>query len=348
VVDIFILHDRRHDRVRFAPGSAVKVPLFYFGGSFSTAMQNQPRFWVFMMGKIIWPTGLSADYTPENVGIQLAPALLILLAVLGLQGWLAWKSKVGALGVAVYWLGLATVSNFIPLNRFLADRFYYLPLAGVALQLFAVFLFVLQIRPAFWALFALLIAALLPFTWLTVVRQSIFTDNFTLWTDTIRVSPFSSGAHNGLGSALAHRGEVDAAIAEYDKALQIWPDWFQAEINLGNAYVQKGDVPDAVHYYEKSLKDYPNIPDAENNLGVLLLRQGKVDEAMTRFEKASELNPYYEYAHVNLGTAFARKGRLADAIAEFEKAVLINPDDSQAQTDLAQARAQAAMASRSR
>ena len=62
----------------------------------------------------------------------------VLAVVVSLQAWLISKSRMGALGVAIYWLGLATVSNFVPLNRIVADRFYYVPLAGVATQMLAV------------------------------------------------------------------------------------------------------------------------------------------------------------------------------------------------------------------
>jgi hypothetical protein len=95
-----------------------------------------------MMGKLLWPAHLSADYTLENMGRDLdAPSRSRFLA-----SWFCcksgWRRKAGsgALGTAIYWLGLVTVSNFIPLNRILADRFYYLPLAGVAMQLMALLL----------------------------------------------------------------------------------------------------------------------------------------------------------------------------------------------------------------
>ena len=122
-----------------APSNA--HPLSFLGGSFGQMLQVQPRFWVFMMGKLIWPVHFSADYTVENVaGLSTLVALVILVGVVALQGWLATRSRIGALGVAIYWLGLATVSNLIPLDRPLADRFYYVPLAGISMQLLAMLL----------------------------------------------------------------------------------------------------------------------------------------------------------------------------------------------------------------
>ena len=104
--------------LRFSWGISTSVKADYLGGSFAQMLVNQPRLWVFMMGKIVWPVGLSADYTFDNLeGLTTPVAVVILICVLAFQAWLAWRSRLGAMGVAVYWLALATVSNFIPLYR---------------------------------------------------------------------------------------------------------------------------------------------------------------------------------------------------------------------------------------
>jgi len=320
---------------RFLLAPASPNHLSYLGGSFFRVFLIQPRLWVFMMGRLVWPAGLSADYTLENLGGLSTPlAAAILVVVVGLQIWLARKSRLGALGVAVYWLGLATVSNFIPLNRILADRFYYLPLAGVAMQLLALLLMALRSRLGFWLTLAPCLAAIVPLTLLTLRREEVFASDFSLWSDTVQVSPFSSAAHNGLGLALFHQGRADEAISQFVKALELDPNWFQPNYNLGVVFAQKGQFDEAVTYFNKSLANYPNLPDARNNLGVILLRKGRVDEAIPQFVKALEINPYYAMAHGNLGMALFQKGRVDEAIVQFQKAVEINPNYAEAHTNL--------------
>jgi len=80
-----------------------------------------------MMDKLLWPAHLSADYTLENMSglttrLRWPPGRCGCVA--GLAG--VQKSN-GRIGVAIYWLGLVTVSNFTPLNRILADRFIICP-----------------------------------------------------------------------------------------------------------------------------------------------------------------------------------------------------------------------------
>jgi len=306
------------------PGLA---PLSYLGGSFSQVFLIQPRLWVFMMGKLFWPTQLSADYTLENMdGISTALALVILVVVVLLQVWLARKSRMGALGVAIYWLGLAAVSNFIPLNRILADRFYYLPLAGVAMQLLALLLMTLRSNRGFWMAVAPLLGALLPLTLLSLTREEVFADDFSLWTDTLQASPFSSAARNGLGVALFEKGQMDDAISYYQKALKIHPNDPQALNDLGLALSKKGQVDEAMIQFQKTLEVDPNNVDALNNLGLALAKKGRLDEAMICYQKALGIRPNDVQSHNSLGVAFFQKGQMDDAMSQFQKALEINPD----------------------
>jgi len=314
-------------RFLFTPPS--QPNLSYLGGSFPQVFLIQPRLWVFMMGKLLWPMHLSADYTLENLSwISTPQALAALGIVVLLQGWLATKSRMGALGMACYWLGLATVSNFMPLNRFLADRFYYLPLAGMAMQVLALLLMTLRWRAAFWVVVVPCLGAILPLMLLTLTREDVFTNNLSLWSDTVQVSPLSAAAHNGLGLALFHQGRVDEAIPQLERALEIEPGNFQANDNLGDILAQRGQFDEAASYFKKALAAYPNLADAHNNLGVILFQQGHVDEAIEQCEEALKINPNYVIAHDSLGNLLFAKGEVNEAIAQYQLALKIDPDNA--------------------
>ncbi len=291
---------------RFLLAPSDPVHLNYLGGSFSQVFLIQPRLWVFMMEKLLWPLQLSADYTLKNMGAPSTPiALVILIAVVLLQAWLACKNRVGALGVAIYWLELATVSNFIPLNRPLADRFYYMPLAGVAMQLLALLLMILGSSRGFWMAVVPCFVALLPLTVLTLTREKVFASDIALWSDTLQVSPLSSIAHNGLGLILFQRGKVDEALAQYQKASEIDPYDPRPYNNIGLILYHKGQADEEIAQYQKALKIYPNFAEAHNNLGAALFSRGKEDEALAHFQEALRLKPDYKDAQNNLAKAKA-------------------------------------------
>jgi len=325
---------------RFQLAPPYPTRMTYLGGSFFQVLLVQPRLWIFMMGKLCWPTPLSADYTLENLdGIAAPMAWIILIVVLLLQGWLSTKSRIGALGVAVYWLGLATVSNFMPLYRIMADRFYYLPLAGVAMQLLALLLLTLRARIGFWLAMTALALAIISLVPLTFARQAVFANDLSLWGDTIQVSPLSSTAHAGLGSALLRMQRLDKAMVQYQRALEITPDSAIAHDDLGIILFQKGRMVEGTAQFQLALESNPLYAPAHSNLGNAFLQKGQVDEAMIEYKKALEIDPNLAQTHYNLGSALLQKKQPTEAITQFQDALRLDPANSDAQKCLALAQA---------
>ena len=105
------------------------------------------------------------------------------------------------------------------------------------------------------------------------------------------------------------------------------------------ALVQKGQPDEAIAQFQKALGINPNYAEADNNLGNALLQKGRLDGGDLAVQKALKINPNYAEAHSNLGLAFAQKGRLDEAINEFQEALRLKPDLSPAQSNLAKAQA---------
>lgn len=214
-------------------------PPAYIGGSRAMVFQIQPRIWTFYLGLIFCPLHLSADYVPQNIGnITLPLGVMAVTVFVVLQGWLAWKSRAGALGGFLFWLALAPVSNFIPIFRPMADRFLYLPLAGLALALAGALALARPVVFRGLAVVSGMVVLLL--AGLTWQRQAVFSDSLSLWQDTLKKSPFSETAANNLGYAFLDRGDYDPALKAFDQALRITQGkkadaWAGAAITLEKA-----------------------------------------------------------------------------------------------------------------
>jgi tetratricopeptide (TPR) repeat protein len=309
-------------RIHFAPTSQD-----YLGGSFWHVFLIQPSLWVFMMGKLAWPTQLSADYMLENVsGLTLPLALAILISVVALQAWLGCKSRIGSLGVAMYWLGLVTVSNFMPLYCPLADRFYYLPLAGVALQLLALLLMAAKSRWGFPLVTVAFLAILAPLTQLNVIRQLVFDNEFYLWSDTVRVSPYSYRAQNNLGTVLIRNGQTTKAALLFQKALQLRPDFSVPRFNLGVLMMRAGRMTQAIAEFKKILKVEPGYTNVRYHLGVALAKNGQTDDAIDEFKKVVKDEPDDIDSHYQLGIAFSTKRQMEDVALQFRKVLQLDPN----------------------
>ncbi|MGH8102286.1 MAG: tetratricopeptide repeat protein, partial [Chthoniobacterales bacterium] len=97
------------------------------------------------------------------------------------------------------------------------------------------------------------VAALLLIAALVVcsrVQASHWHDSETLWRYVLSVSPNNFVAHNNLGLVLDQTGRTEAAITEYEEALQIQPAYAETHNNLGNALSRMGRLHEAIVHYE--------------------------------------------------------------------------------------------------
>jgi tetratricopeptide (TPR) repeat protein len=142
-------------------------------------------------------------------------------------------------------------------------------------------------------------------------------------------------AHYNLGEVLRQKGEVDEAIAHYQRALEIHPDYAEAHNSLGNALLRKGQVDEALVHLQKALEIHPDRAEDHNNLANVLWQKGQVQEAITHYQKALEIRPSYALAHYNLGQMLQQGGQVREAITHFQKALEIQPDLAPACNSLA-------------
>ena len=132
--------------------------------------------------------------------------------------------------------------------------------------------------------------------------------------------------HNNVGLDLARHGKFDEAVAEYQKALEIKPDYADAHNNLAAALAARGQIKEAVGHYQTALKIDPGYADAHNNLGNVLNSCGERDEAIAHYQRALEIKPDHAQAHNNLGAALAVRGQIDEAMVHYQAALKIKPD----------------------
>ena len=154
------------------------------------------------------------------------------------------------------------------------------------------------------------------------------------WKKALELSPEDAKAHNNLGRALAGKGEYGEAIRHWQKALEVNPKYAEAQNNLGVALVREGRFGEAVTHFRKVLEGNPGYAEVHNNLGRALSENGELDKAIAEWKKALELNPRYAEAYNNLGTGLFRKGKLEEAVREWERAVEVEPEFAEARFNL--------------
>jgi Tfp pilus assembly protein PilF len=105
--------------------------------------------------------------------------------------------------------------------------------------------------------------------------------------------------------------------------------------HLGLAFFQQSRADEAIAQFQKTLEIQPDYAEAHYNLGTVLLQQRRMDEAIAHLLKALEIKPDNASAHKNLGIAFFQQGRLDEAVAHFKKSLEIRRDQVEIQNNLA-------------
>jgi tetratricopeptide (TPR) repeat protein len=282
----------------------------------------------------LWPHPLVLDYGTAVVRhlTDVLPQALFLLFLVMATIFSLWRCPaLGFLG-AWFFAILAPSSSFVPLiTQTVAEHRMYLPLAAVVV-LGVLGLYVLIGRRAIYAGLGLAVL----FTGLTLRRNEKYRSDLMIWADTVAKCPGNERAHNNLGNdLLSLPGWLPEAIAQFQTALQIDPDYAEAHYNLGLALKKAGRIPEAIAQYDDALRINPDYAEAHSNLGNALLNlPGRLPEALLHFQAALRVKPDYADAHYNLGVALKMSGRIPEAIAQYETVLRINPDYAEARSNL--------------
>ena len=183
----------------------------------------QSRIWTLQFWQILWPWHLSAHYTAEAIAGITLPMAMTALGVVAVAAVFAWRAdRLAALGVAVYVLCLLPASNFAAQYHPIADRYLYVPLAGVGL-IAAALVHRLRIKYprgfAGGALIAVLFLLLSLEYAANLRRQFVWQQPATLWSDVLRQYPNMSQAQIGMANVHYRAGDFQAARAAATEAV---------------------------------------------------------------------------------------------------------------------------------
>jgi tetratricopeptide (TPR) repeat protein/predicted AlkP superfamily phosphohydrolase/phosphomutase len=134
-------------------------------------------------------------------------------------------------------------------------------------------------------------------------------------------------AHNNRGIMALDEGDVDGAIADFEKALKTGAGeaGVMVRSNLARAWLFRGDLEKARSYADQALAEDPNDKTTLTILSGIQVKQGDLDGAERSLRKAIEVDPSFILARSKLGELLQRKGNDEAALAEFRKVVEIAP-----------------------
>ena len=134
--------------------------------------------------------------------------------------------------------------------------------------------------------------------------------------------------HLRRGNEHYSQGEYEQAIDEYQRVIQINPNYALAYYNLGETYRLKGKLDDAIVFFQKGVEIDPN-----NLLGLFLLGacyklQGELDDATSTLLESIRIDPNFIMAHLGLGDIYRRQGKDELAVAKCQLVIDLPPDQT--------------------
>lgn len=137
-----------------------------------------------------------------------------------------------------------------------------------------------------------------------------------------------------LDSAISHfRAAANIRSHKPDPHYNVGSAFVQ--MNLADALARKGQPDDAMAHYDEAIRLVPNYADAYYNRGNVLFANGRVEEAIADWEKTLELQPTDADVHTCLGNALLRQGSQSEAIGHYEKALELAPRDPHSRNNIA-------------
>jgi len=114
--------------------------------------------------------------------------------------------------------------------------------------------------------------------------------------------PQDERAHTLLGNHYFGQQMYYEAIAEYDKAIEINPDFSQPYNQAGYAHRFLEQYAEAEKAFIKYIQLIPDDPNPYDSYGELLMKMGEYDRSIESYKKALTINPNFVASHIGIAT----------------------------------------------
>jgi serine/threonine protein kinase/WD40 repeat protein len=176
--------------------------------------------------------------------------------------------------------------------------------------------------------------AKLPSGWKPPVDPEVLRSRVAVYTAAIALQPINPIAHLRRGRALLELGEINAALADFQRALALYPDRLGLETSLAKIYNARAwrmlsepepysNLKAAITLAEQAVQLVPNEQACQNTLGVAWYRAGEYAKSIAVLEKSLSVGKgqFDAFDLFPLAMCHAKLGERAKAKDCFDRAV---------------------------
>jgi tetratricopeptide (TPR) repeat protein len=147
----------------------------------------------------------------------------------------------------------------------------------------------------------------------------------------------AAATHMYLGTVFSRAGKMEAAAAEFAKAVNADPANAQARRFLASTLNESGKTNEALQQAEQAVELNPANAACHHVLSVILARQGQMERVIDEARRAVELGPEDLFTHRFLSDYLVRLGRDNEAVTAARNGLAVFPYDADLHYELGQA-----------
>jgi len=302
----------------------------YFDGSLLVRFLTMLTVLTAYLRILFWPADLSLIYLFYNkMGIdgEVLFALLLVALLFCAGMYLLRRERRLFFGFALFFLGLAPVSQIVPLATLMNDRYLYFPMLGACWILGG---YLSRLRDSFpqarvSAAHLVLCLLVVPLAIASYQRAGVWKNAITLWSDTSQKLPVLKDPLAALAEAYLFDGQKGKALETHERILTMKRDFSDREmekkalLDASGLYFEAG-LPEKARPLLITLTiKYPDYFAGFLNLGYVYLTDRKLPEAEKAYRTALRLKPTAPQAYISLGNICLETGRLAEARVMYQK-----------------------------
>lgn len=277
---------------------------------------------------LFWPARLSFYQSELSTSVAgYAVRVVVFIAFLLTVAVCFKKNKFAFFFLALFVVSLLPMLTPLKIGWVVAERYVYLGSAAV-IAAFSVVPAALAAKPRFrMVTFFLLGFIVLALATRTMIRNSDWQNQDTLWIATGKTAPSDPKTHNNLGDMYGRHGDLKKARAEFELAVKLDPRYADGHHNLANVLVQLGETDQAEKEYKTALSLNPGLWQTHQALAVISFNRKDFPDAAAHLTEAIRLNPGNAVLYENLGVTYMKAGDTNRAKAALEKAIALDPEN---------------------
>lgn len=132
-------------------------------------------------------------------------------------------------------------------------------------------------------------------------------------------------AYNNRAMFRQANGNLEGAIADFDKSVELEPAFFQAVTNKGFALMKAGRAAEAIAAFDQSIKMNPDQPGAISLRGTTKLNSSDLRGAAADYRQVLEMDGRNPSAHADLGFVYFFARQYDSAAKSFANAQKVDP-----------------------